>query len=527
MSQVTIADPAWIDKLCQRLTQAVGWPMAYVGDVHGEPNSLWSESTWRVDLSDGQQRLGHISLGLPELPAHDSRFAMAREVAELFGEVINRLAQAEARVECRTRELSTLVELGKCLPNVGDISRSLEQLLSAAVAVSGFWSAAFFLRGAAGEGLKLRATHHLAPEHVPHPERELTPQCPDWEALRSGFVSLERDDLRGMGWLPAGTSLAVCVPVVTEVGPVGTLWCYERRTRVLGPLDREAMHSVATQIGAALERSVLRRESLNERRLRRELGLAQEAKPSGAMHTLPESFGLEVAQRSQAYRELGGDLCELFSIDAQHAAIVIGDAVGHSIPAAVLMTMARGAIRTVFEARGEEIARTDKLLERVNKVLHDISSAEQFMTMVCGVFDIGQGVFSFSNAGHPAPYLVRGNLVVPLQAHGLILGVMPQVTYTRSTVPIQPGDVLVFYTDGLTEAMSPGRELFHSERLIEELGRCSSESAERVADSVWSALQRHLDGEANHDDCSLIVVRVGQSCRPLPQRLPSISTTRR
>ena len=119
----------------------------------------------------------------------------------------------------------------------------------------------------------------------------------------------------------------------------------------------------------------------------------------------------------------------------------------------------------------------EEVLERVNRALHSITPAHQFMSLLYGVIDTRQKVFTYSNAGHPSPILLRDGEPVTLDSHGMLLGVVAEATYGESALPIGAGDTLIAFTDGVSEAMNGKRKMFRSDGIIDVLRQHMRRSA--------------------------------------------------
>jgi sigma-B regulation protein RsbU (phosphoserine phosphatase) len=191
-------------------------------------------------------------------------------------------------------------------------------------------------------------------------------------------------------------------------------------------------------------------------------------------------------------------------IDGDQIAIAIGDASGNSIPAAMIMSAVRGAVRT-HAAGADGVA---YLMGRLNTALTEITRSHQFMSLCYGVYDAAKRTFLYSNAGHPMPLLVRGGKIHSLASHGLLLGVMRDVVYDTSLLQLQPDDLLVCFTDGISEARSRSQQMFRSEGIADAVLHCIPGTAEAVLASVWRRVESHMAGGEPGDDRTLLVLRV-------------------
>jgi sigma-B regulation protein RsbU (phosphoserine phosphatase) len=130
------------------------------------------------------------------------------------------------------------------------------------------------------------------------------------------------------------------------------------------------------------------------------------------------------------------------------------------------------------------------------------------MSLLYGVIDARQMLFTYSNAGHPSPVLMRLGGPVQLDSHGMLLGVIDDATYGSSQLAISPGDTLIAFTDGVSEAMNGKRKMFRSDGIVEVLRAQQNQSPQTILEAIWTELETHLDGNSGHDDRSLIVIRI-------------------
>lgn len=516
MSLVTSDTQHWIHSICRRVSNLLGWPLRFVPveaeqfaeidwRLRHQPESLWS-----AEVHNGQQRTGLLYIDLPDDCTADRSFPTVCGVGDVLAELLGAVASTTCSLESRTREVSALVDLSRTLPAEDGLLDALDRLLRGMVQLSGFRGAAFFLLHPAARRLQLRGVHALEPLQVPFPQRDLRHAPADLDALTHGRVVLHRETAaERREWLPPGVSTAVCLPVPSEAGPLGTLWAFDRRHRL--PSDREfhVLGSIAVQLAATLERAVLLRESATQHRLRRDLRAASECQTRDAAAALPPDIGFEAAALCTSRFELGGDLCELIPVAPGRTVVALGDAAGDSVPAAMVMASVRGALHSLLQTPGAcDVAATDHLMERLNRTLYGITPAHLFMSLLCGTIDTEAMTFTYTNAGHPTPLLARDGQIVTLESHGLLLGVCDDATYGRSVLPLCPGDWLVMFSDGVTEAMSHGRKMFRSDGIREVMAYGGHTTPRELLEAIWSRLEIHTHGGSEPDDRTLLVLRM-------------------
>jgi len=501
----------WIEKLCGRFADATGWPLTFVpvGTVSELPAADGAdELCWSADVADGEDSVGRLQISLSERPENDRSFLAVCEVAEVMASLAEQVCSAERNLELRTQQFATLVDIGLSVPKEEDLIAALDRLLKAALQLSGFRSAGFFLLNPKTDELKLRVLQQLSPHDIPNPTRRLIGDSPDMTAFVTGSVVVNRDEHRDVsGWLPEGCATAICVAVQSKAGPIGTLWAFDRRSRRLEPRETQILESIAAQIAAVLERVVLLRESAEQHRQQRDLDIASQCQPHDILSALGPDIGIDVAAVCTSRFELGGDLCELIPLDEHRTLVAIGDASGDGVPAAIVMSSVRGALRALAETSVATSTQTESLVLTLNNSLHSITPAHQFMSLICGILDTREMAFTYTNAGHPMPLIIRNGQMMMLDSHGMLLGVLRDATYQQSTFRFQPGDVMIGFSDGISEAMNAQREMYRSEGVYAAVFDRLQMPAHDIVQTVWSSVETHSAG-SHGDDRTLLVIKL-------------------
>lgn len=517
----------WIHAACHEFSEATGWPLSFVEAAevlttgaadqarsrlkaasrrngHGKPASRWT-----AEVADGVRTVGRLELHPASSAAEVLQPQDATRLAELHRRLLCSQLASSRKLGSLSRELSTLVDLQRNVPAEQHPLGAMERLLRATFELTGFRSVAFMLLDPEQNQVALRITHRVSASRVPHRRRQLTHGIPDATALSSGQVIVHRSHgSESEKWLPAPFTMGLCQRVQSEAGPVGTLWAFDRRDRQ--PTDRElhVLESIAAQMAQLLERVVLLRESATQKRLRRELEVASESQPLDILRELPTDPGFDAAGTCTSHYEVGGDLCELIPLDSHRTLVAVGDASGDSIPAALVMSGVRGALRAAVYSSQNEATDTVALMHQLNAVLYALTPPHQFMSLVCGVLDTSRKTFTYSNAGHPAPLLWRNRTVTELESHGLLLGVLEETEYGTSTISLKQDDTLVFFSDGISEAMSRRRSMFRSQGITETLKKVGNRSAAEILQAVHHNLQLHINGSGDADDRTLLILRI-------------------
>jgi sigma-B regulation protein RsbU (phosphoserine phosphatase) len=225
----------------------------------------------------------------------------------------------------------------------------------------------------------------------------------------------------------------------------------------------------------------------------------------------PEREEFDVHASLEPAREVGGDLYDFFLIDDDHLCLAVGDVSGKGVPASLFMAVTI----TLLRSAGHLTGAPDEVLARLNAALCRGNESAMFVTLFFGVVDLRTGELEYACGGHPAPYVVRadGRVEELPQARGVGLGVSERARYETLGATLQPGDTILEYTDGVTEAMSFQGDMFGQRRIEEALARGGGRlSADALLQSVRDAVWDFAAGTEQYDDLTLLAFR--RSCAP-------------
>ena len=515
MANATLGAPKWIEGICRRFSDATGWPLIFVpagSDRFKTISCLRDrdhESCWTADILDGNRWIGYLRMDLPREVKDDRSFSAICELAEIVVSLISEISSATQSLASRSQDVSTLVNIGLVVQNEENLLRALTQLLQAVVHLTEFRAAAFFLLDSSADRLTLRADYRLDPMVIPSPQRNRSESPPDFDVMSRGRNLLYADSSfeNRSRWLPDGVKTAVSVVVRSQEGPIGTLWVFDGRHKEPDERDWNVLESIAAQITALLERIVLLRESQDQHRLQQDLKVASMSQEHDIIGALPNDCGFEAAALCSSRFELGGDLCELIPVDKHRTVVAVGDVSGDSIPAAMVMSAVRGALRTLLVETPDHLEKTEIIVQQLNKALNSITPAHQFMSLIYGVLDTKDNTLTYTNAGHPIPILIHDSRVSRLESHGLLLGVSTEALYKHSVIQMSANDVLVLFSDGVSEAMNRQRMMFGRDGIVDAAENHTGESAQQILEAIWSKLEHHLANSGEAEDRTLLVVK--------------------
>ncbi|MBI3539721.1 MAG: SpoIIE family protein phosphatase [Candidatus Eisenbacteria bacterium] len=266
----------------------------------------------------------------------------------------------------------------------------------------------------------------------------------------------------------------------------------------------ELVTAFAAHAAIAVERARLTAEQLERRRLEKELAIAREIQASFLPDRAPDVPGFELAGSTQAHDEVGGDYYDFIHVSETRLGIAIADVSGKGIPAALIMAGFRMSL--LAEIRNEFAIRA--VMRKVNSLLHESTDRDKFVTAFYGVLDHRNGVLIFSNAGHNPPVLFRADgRIEYLEEGGVALGVLPEAEYDDRPIALRPGDVLVLYTDGVSESESPSGEHFGQRRIEQVVSAHRDRNAREIMDTLIAAVRDWAGERGPSDDLTLVVLR--------------------
>ena len=250
-------------------------------------------------------------------------------------------------------------------------------------------------------------------------------------------------------------------------------------------------------------RQRLEQERIERERAEQELRVARSIQQASLPKEVPQLEGWHIAPFYRPAREVGGDFYDFFGLEDGRLGIVVGDATGHGVPAALVMASARSMLRAVAQASNSP----GDALRRVNDPLATEIPPNMFVTCFYCILDPKSGSLSYANAGHDLPYVWHGGACEELRARGMPLGLMPGMHYEQKEIVLQKGESALLYTDGLVEAHNPQREMFGFPRLQTLVSEHAEEERSLEATLLEELYSFVGEGWEQEDDITLLTLR--------------------
>jgi sigma-B regulation protein RsbU (phosphoserine phosphatase) len=277
------------------------------------------------------------------------------------------------------------------------------------------------------------------------------------------------------------------------------------------PTDLRTLQSVAAQTGLTLEVAELVRtladQAAQRERMNREIEIAREVQQRLFPQRIPEIAGVGLAGMCRPASEVGGDYYDLIEMEDGHLGFAIGDVSGKGISAALIMASLRASLRGLVLDDPGDLA---KLMQKVNRLVYEASSSSRYATFFFAILDPHTREFRYVNAGHNPPVLVKqvSGELRRLEACGPVVGLLPFAVYETGHLVLVPGDLLIAYTDGISEAMTAEDEEWGETRMLEAVPRLPTASAAEVLEKVFRAADEFTAGAEQHDDMTLLIMKI-------------------
>ncbi len=268
---------------------------------------------------------------------------------------------------------------------------------------------------------------------------------------------------------------------------------------------RRALRVAADQFALMLENGRLTGRIVEQEKLRRDLALATEVQRRLLPDTLPESSLGDLAAFTLPARSVGGDYYDFIKVGDHGIGIALADVAGKGVAAALIMAVVQASLRILTE---EDNVTLPELVARMNRFLHRSTGFNSYATFFYAQVDEQTRQLTYVNAGHNPPYLLRASNVEELSTGGMVIGMFPAATYEQAKVDLHSGDVLVAFTDGVTEALNIGEEEFGEDRLKELLKSLAHLPVEEMSSKITARLREWIGNAPQHDDLTFLVMKV-------------------
>ncbi len=411
------------------------------------------------------------------------------------GMVFEELRNVNARLDKKIQELNTLFDIGKEL-NATLESAKIGRLLSYGLMGEMMLNRFVILvrRNDTVQILEKRAFPHM---DLTHPSMEqlfnITQPYTIDDAENSDInTELVRQDV------------VAVVPMRSQDRTKGMLLLGQRISKKnYSKEELDFLYTLGNQAMISLENAWLFEDSLERKRLEEELLVARNIQIGLLPDCFPDLKNFEVYGVNLSSKQVGGDYFDVIKVDEDRYIVAIADVSGKGIPASLLMSNVQASLL----ALSTEVKAFDHLVAKVNNIIHANTTADKFITFFGGILNTAERSFTYVNAGHNPPYLVRTDgTLQTLEKGGLLLGLMPGMTYEYETIQLLPGEKIVMFTDGVTEAMNEKEEQFEEHRLENLLRENTGLSARACTELIAQTVKTFEGNAPQSDDITVVVI---------------------
>lgn len=324
------------------------------------------------------------------------------------------------------------------------------------------------------------------------------------EERRAILVSDVRKDARYRMVNPETRSEMV-VPLIYKGRAIGALDIEHSRAHFFNEEHERSVTTLAAQIAIAIENAQLyQRVAQQEQRLERDLAMAREVQLRLLPPAKPQHKRAEFASRFLPARTIGGDLYDFLTYDPNRSAIALGDVSGKAAPAALYAALVSGIMRSAAAQHPSP----SEMLRMLNDALQERKLDSQYVTMLYGLWNDENLTLQIANGGSVQPLFCHGDEIDTIRAEGFPLGMFPNATWEEFSIATQPGDSVIFFSDGIVDAQNTAGEMFGNDRLVACVRKHRQKSASKLAESVLTEVGRFQGKRDRFDDETVLVLRV-------------------
>ncbi len=406
----------------------------------------------------------------------------------------------------KSLEKETLLEVEKSLSSSLDLDEVLELMLDSLLKVVRYDAAAIFLIDKRKQQIEHIKARGFDPALEPDLQLKMGQGLAGWAAQtqKSLIVPNVKDDHRYIE-ARVETRSGMVVPIISNERIIGVFSIESNKLDAYDDDDLELLDAFASLASISIERARQHQEILEKRKLEEELSIARRIQKTFLPEKHPKMSGFDISGINIPSEKVGGDYYDFIPIIENQVGIAIGDVSGKGIPAALIMASFRASL--IAEIRNNYAIRS--IMFKVNNLLYESTQPDIYVTAVYGVLDTKNRIFTFTNAGHNAPVFrhVDGRMEY-LTEGGVALGTFQNSEYEARPLSLSSGDIIVFYTDGVTEAKNEKEEEFGTRRLKQVINDSHQLGAAQIQENIYRSIEVFTGALPRADDLTMIVIKV-------------------
>ncbi len=429
----------------------------------------------------------------------------------LLANSVARLCYQEHQIRQRVEELSTLYRLSTVMAGRRDLQEVLDTAAQSAAEAMKVKAASVRLLDDHERELVAKSIYNLSPTYLSKGPLTLSKSTIYQQALAGEIVYVEDLPTDPRVIYPdyakrEGLVSMLVAPMIYQGRRIGVVQLFTGEKRKFRRFEKQLLLAVAQVLAAAIENARLDAEFVESQRVQRQLHMATKVQQRMLPHDVPHIPPFDVAARYVPTFELGGDFYDFIDLDG-NLGIAVGDVVGKGIAASLLMASVRASLR----AYAQDVYDIDEIISRVNVALSRDTLDNEFATLFYGVLDSESRRFTYCNAGHEPPLLLRDGEFLRMQTGGMIVGIDARQTYRKALIDLKTGDVMCVFSDGLLDAQNAEGERFGRDRLRAAMLDVDADaSSDEILNHIVWQMRRFVGLRESVDDLTIVVVKVGE-----------------
>ncbi len=417
--------------------------------------------------------------------------------------IVQKMEQVNRQLDKKIQELNTLFEIGKELNATLDPDKIVNLMIYAIMGEMVVNRCFVFL--SQDGSLQLAVARGLQTEPEQTEPFQRAGFLKSLSRVKQALILNDQILTRNMAFLK-GQKIQVILPMRIQDKRKGYVLLGEKITKQ--PFREDELEFLTTLVNKAmisLENARLFKEALEKQRMEEELNIARDIQQRLLPASFPKTAALEIEGLNIPSQQVGGDYLDWIPLDEHRIAVTIADVSGKGIPASLLMSSLQAGLRNSVASYAD----MGVMVGRLNNFIHANTTFDKFITFFYAEINVTQKMISYVNAGHNPPYLYRADgSILRLETGGLILGMMADMPYQTETLALQAGDLLVLFTDGVTEAKNSRDLDFDEYRLEEIIGKSLELPVKLLLDEIVYALRAFTKGTPQSDDITMMAVRI-------------------
>lgn len=423
-----------------------------------------------------------------------------KELEETYNSLVQKSTQLEYSnqiLERRVENLSNLNSLSRAVLSVLDLDNIINIILDAYFVLTGAKRISLYLWEAEGLINKKTKGECNFKENLLFSEEEIK------EFTKKDYQ--EMYEKLSKKFILADNEVIVISPLVVKEKQLGVIYVIEDKNKLID-LDEETISALVIQVSIAINNAQIYSELIVKERISNELDVASRIQKKILPADVDEIFGLEIAQYFEPAKEIGGDYYDYTILDDNVFSITIADVSGKGVPAAFLMALGRSVLKTLTLTG--DFAPNENLNE-LNKIIYSDITEDMFITMMHSKYNKENKTLYYSNAGHN-PIVVYRASTDSIELHtvkGVAIGFLEEYKYRQGEIQLNKGDIVIFYTDGITEAENSNKEMFGLERLKEVIYNNKNKSPKELRKVILESINRFRKDYEQTDDLTFVILK--------------------